>query len=189
MKVKIAGSWRSVTDIWVKVSGGWRKVTGGWAKVGGVWKRVLSTVIQKGVLAGDLSYYSVLPGYIEIHAEDSTDGNGAISTAVTNKAYDLTGVSYVKVECELTRSSNSSYADCIIIASTNKWADGSTYDARWFTSVAFSRQIKQLSVGSLSGQFYIRVHATKNPGVSNAYWTTVKIYRIWLDNTLIWQRE
>lgn len=45
-RVKVAGVWRNVKDVYVKVGGTWRTLTGAFVKVGGTWKEVLSTAFD-----------------------------------------------------------------------------------------------------------------------------------------------
>ena len=44
-KVKIANSWKSITDIKFKHDGTWKNITAGYAKINGVWKALFSSVI------------------------------------------------------------------------------------------------------------------------------------------------
>lgn len=44
-KVKVAGTWRSVSNAKVRVGGTWRSVSSGFVKVGGTWRKWLGTLI------------------------------------------------------------------------------------------------------------------------------------------------
>ena len=44
-KVKIANSWKSITDIKFKHDGTWKNITAGYAKINGVWKALFTSII------------------------------------------------------------------------------------------------------------------------------------------------
>ncbi len=41
--IKVGGTWKTLTAIWVKVGGTWKQVTSGKIKVGGTWKEFFAT--------------------------------------------------------------------------------------------------------------------------------------------------
>ena len=44
--VKVAGTWKSINNMYTKVSGAWKQVTAGYVKVGGVWKALFNSGIN-----------------------------------------------------------------------------------------------------------------------------------------------
>ena len=189
MKTKVGEAWCNITRRWCKIGANWRKITAGWVKVSGVWRSIIVDVVNitRGGHNGNHSYYLAESGYIEIYAKDSLSINSSIETTVTEQAVDLTGVNQLKAEIEFIEKNGTSYLNAFLIASTAQMAGSGTYDARVVWSTSFGKTIKTLDVSALNGEFYIRCHAQRSAGGDPANAALVRLWRLWLNDTLIWE--
>lgn len=108
-------------------------------------------------------------------------GEGGQYTAerayVINSVVDLTEVSKLLVDWSnsgTSVSTNESY----LVASTNKTGAAATYDARYRRTSTFSRQVDELDVSTLSGNYYVRVHA-RDAATGTYQRSTLRVYRVW----------
>jgi hypothetical protein len=95
---------------------------------------------------------------------------------VTNVVVDLTNISKLKIEWENTgyiSAANESYLN----VSTVKNQNHGTYNARLKLTNTFGKQISELDVSSLSGNYYIRVHAVDGYASGNRK-SEIKVYSI-----------
>ena len=184
MWIKVDSVWQQVQEGFIKINGTWEKIKKTYTKINGDWKEVWSHVLKmvQGVMIGNSSY-TVNLDHIELYATTSGGHNNSISTCVTDISVDLSNVLEVRIEWS-GRGSSTSFADGIIVVSTEKYGGGNTYDVRYYTNKTFGKRIDTLDVSNLGGNHYIRVHAVT--GHYSGRWYRVKFYRLWLDNKLIY---
>lgn len=88
---------------------------------------------------------------------------------------DLTNVNKIFIDWAATLTGD--YPSAQLIVSTEKMSSSATYDARLQKDTTFTREVEELDVSGLSGNYYIRVHAL---GVGSS--AEVQIYGIYLDD-------
>ncbi|MFZ7103351.1 MAG: hypothetical protein ACOWWO_11950 [Peptococcaceae bacterium] len=186
MHVGIGGQYKEVENIWVGVDGVWKEKDAVFCGIDGEWKPSDYIALVSGRLSGDESYYVVNADNIELYAKRSATGTQAGTSVVTDVPVSLTGVSTISVEwdfeCEGTNNTNAHF-----IASTNKTGSNSVFDARYWTERAFTKKIQVLDVSNLDGDFYLRCHAQVTSTASISQFSKVRVYRLWLDDNLIWE--
>lgn len=96
---------------------------------------------------------------------------------VTDATQNLTNYSKLKIDW-MNDGSVTSGNHSILVASTNKTANWGTYDACYFKQSSFSRQIDEVDISGLSGDFYVRVHAYMT---AEDFFSVVKVYKVWLE--------
>ena len=96
-------------------------------------------------------------------------------TYVTDAVVDLTSISTIWVDW--VNTGDAGMYSCLV-ASTNKTASYTTYNARTLVTGAFVRGTNSLDVSGLSGNHYIRVHAS---GVVGFIYSKIKAYKVWLE--------
>lgn len=152
---------------------------------GTAWVEILG-ILKQGLLQGSKSYYQVQTDHIELHAEREESGISARVSTVTISKKDLTNINTVKIEWSHDTNTNN-HTEAHIIVSTEQMANQLTYDARYFYTGAFIQRIDTVDVSTLSGEFYIRAHANVSSTANISDFSNVKVYRIWLDDTLLWE--
>lgn len=98
-----------------------------------------------------------------------------VRTYVTDSVVDLTNINTIWIDWE--NVGDAKQYSCLI-ASTNKTATYTTYNARLMVTGNFSRTEQSLDVSGLSGNHYIRIHAT-GP-VALAY-SKINAYKVWIE--------
>ena len=97
-----------------------------------------------------------------------------VRTYVTDSTVDLTNISTVWIDWE--NVGDATQYSCLI-ASTNKTATYISYNARLLVTGNFSRTEQSLDVSGLSGNHYIRIHAT---GPVDLAYSKIKAYKVWV---------
>ncbi|MDO7787112.1 hypothetical protein [Desulforamulus aquiferis] len=194
MKTKVNGQWRDFSDGWAKVNGVWRQITDAFTKVGGLWKPVyqLSSIVP--LYTEGVENVLWVPGYAQDAGVQSKESNhlyieGAVANLfntqgerayVTDALIDLTHINTLYIDWEKTATPYEIYANTYgtFVVSTNKMGDRETRTA-WFTDRGvWSRRINTINVSSLSGHYYIRVHARTGASLED-YPSKVKVYKVW----------
>lgn len=111
--------------------------------------------------------------YIKAGNESGTSAR----TYVTDLSVDLTNIKTLYIEWEnigIASNSNNSY----LIASTDKIGTTATYNARFHKYNRFVKRIDALDVSALTGNYFVRVHATDTNSTADAT-SEIKVYRVW----------
>ena len=92
-KVKIDGSWKTITSIYHKVSGEWKTVLSGYSKIDGQWKTIITkdVIEEEGVPSNAIILYDANDN---VPADSSvyTDGNERFIMGTTSDIEDTLGV-------------------------------------------------------------------------------------------------
>lgn len=102
------------------------------------------------------------------------DAGVAQRTWVTDAPVNLTGISAVEIDWVNVGDATSK---AVLVASTSETASLSTFDAQLSKTGSFARTTEQMSVSTLTGLHYIRVHAN-DPDDAVSVLSEVRVYRV-----------
>ena len=97
-----------------------------------------------------------------------------VRTWVTDVPVDLTNISKLKITWNNYRSVHNSNQSHFVV-STEKMGNYTTYNANFVRLQQFALTTDEMNVSSLSGHYYIRVHARSISG----YTSGIRAYKIW----------
>ena len=111
--------------------------------------------------------------YLHGHLDWITAGE---RTYVTSSAYNFSDISTVRITWKQTKKGTS-----VLAVSDNQMGDFENYTKRIHKTGEFGYMTESLTVGDVSGNRYIRVHAKRTPGISVDTQSSVHAYRIWVE--------
>lgn len=188
--VNVGGVWKEAKNVWLKVNGVWKSKVIPSANIAGVWKDLIQYILDIYILGTEkvsmvLGINSKGPDnkltknvdHISLSAY-RTSGTASDISVVTDKPINLTNYNKLYVDWYLPGQTSGSERGLVV--STNKNGDYTIFDAKLsggtFTS---TRVVRELDISSLSGDFYIRVHARL--GTTGTGTVATNLYRLWLE--------
>lgn len=189
IRVRAGGQWRTPTEYMVRMNGAWGTARGIYVRQNNQWIELFRKNIraEPGTVSGDVATYTKYADFIRLY----TSGVGVLSTMVLNDKVDLTNVKTVR--CRIRSSRTHEYSNDIIISVSNS-IQGSTGNAVVYVNTPNQYSnwtYLSLNVSNVTGWYYIRVHASVNPGGYATMTRVVDVNEIKLvlnDNTevVIW---
>ncbi|MDF2902420.1 MAG: hypothetical protein K0S25_58 [Bacillus sp. (in: firmicutes)] len=126
-----------------------------------------------GATLGNPSIKSKNVDHLYIKSENT--GSLTVGTYVTDLVVDLTNIKTLFVEWEnIGHASNNNLS--YLVASTVKAGAYGTFNAQIEVANVFAKNIRQLNVTALTGNFYIRAHTRAN---ATGVVSELKVYRVW----------
>lgn len=182
--VKVGGVWKDVRGLWVNIGGVWKPTIGTYCNIGGVWKKEVQVPFYNlgtenlpyvaGYSNGQGSI-SKQPDHLYVYA-----GGGATTdsqkTYVSNIAVSLLNINTIYIDWKsegVGQEPNITVALCI---STVKNGVFGTYNATIYKKGAFARTVDSVNVSSLTGSYYLRIHAAI---AWNDSTSLIRVYKIW----------
>ena len=97
-------------------------------------------------------------------------------TYVINTAVSMTGLKYIRVQWAQSGSGPTSNFMSTLVVSTSKTGTKETYSLRSHHGGTFAKRVDQIDVGGLTGNHYVRVHASI---AWNDAQSVLRVYAIW----------
>jgi hypothetical protein len=151
------------------MNGDWGKVRRVYVRADGQWRLVHQNNIQaeQGTMGDGTSTYIEHSNYVQLYAE-SVSGSGALASMVLSDRVDLTNVKTIRYRILSQSSSPGAMNDVILTISNSKIGTLGNAVKSFYSPQQYNDWTTlNLNVQDISGWYYIRVHASVNPGTYN----------------------